>query len=83
MLIIYIYFESLRNMCIEIVVELNGISMCKPNLAASYIISSHLQFWQLKDACRRHMDTTFVNVVDKRNSIIRDSLSSPVEVLKF
>jgi len=70
-------------MCIEIVVEWASISMCKPNLAASFIIFSLLQFWQMKSGCRRHMDMAFVHVVDKTNEIIQDSQSSPTEVLKF
>jgi hypothetical protein len=60
-------------MCTKIVVEWAVISMYKPNLAASYIIFSLLQFLQLKDGCRRHMDMAFVHVVDKRNEIIQDS----------
>ena len=60
-------------MCIKIVVERAGISMHKPNLAASYIIFCLLQFWQLKDGSRRHMDMAFVHVVDKRSEIIQDS----------
>jgi len=41
---IYIYFETLPSMCIITVVEWAGITTCKPNLAATYIVFCLLQF---------------------------------------